>query len=48
MKIAETKQETGKIVKEWKKQGLSVGLVATMGFLDEGHQTVILKCAAEN
>ncbi|MCI7302658.1 MAG: pantoate--beta-alanine ligase [Clostridiales Family XIII bacterium] len=48
MKIAETKQETRKIVKKWKKQGLSVGLVPTMGFLHEGHESLILKSAAEN
>lgn len=48
MEIAETKKETREIIKEWKAQGLSVGLVPTMGFLHEGHQSLIRRSAAEN
>ena len=48
MKIVETIEEVRKQVKEWKKQGLTVGLVPTMGYLHEGHQSLMEAARKEN
>ena len=48
MQVVKTIKEVREIVAEWRKQGLSVGLVPTMGFLHEGHQSLIEKSASQN
>lgn len=48
MKVVKTIQEVRAQVQEWRKEGLTVGLVPTMGYLHEGHQSLIRKSVSEN
>lgn len=48
MQVVKTISEVREIVSSWRKEGLSVGLVPTMGFLHEGHQSLIEKSVSQN
>ncbi len=48
MQIIKTIEELRPIIKGWRKEGLRVGLVPTMGYLHEGHKSLIVQAVSEN
>ena len=48
MKIVSSVEEVRAAVKAWRSEGLTVGLVPTMGYLHEGHQSLIANSVKDN
>ena len=48
MRIVYTTNDVRQTVKSWKMEGLRIGFVPTMGYLHEGHRSLIKRAVSEN
>lgn len=48
MQIISKPDEVQNIARKWKKDGISIGLVPTMGYLHDGHRSLIQRACREN
>lgn len=48
MKTLKKVDEVKQLINQWRKEGKTIGLVPTMGYLHEGHVSLIERCRKEN
>ena len=48
MQIVNTINDIRNIIKSWQKEGLCVGFIPTMGYLHDGHRSLIQRAVSEN
>lgn len=48
MKVLKKISDVREVVKKWRKEGYTIGFVPTMGYLHEGHESLIKRASKEN